>query len=308
MTLERKRLARVTLVSSAQPGTVRQTAFGAGGYRSNLVWTPDGRIVYEAQLGNAPHLAIMDPDGGDTRYLTLDLSERAVMGSPAVTPEGRAIVFAMDLASTRNIWKMNLDGSGLVRLTRGEGEDQPVVSPDGRWVVYTDIGSERPSLWRVPVDGGLPERLTGASCRSPSISPDGRLVACLLSETGSDLSLAVFRLEGGSPLQVFRDTHLATSIVRWTPDGRFLTYAENHIDGSTIWMQPVTGEQRRLLVEFEHEKVFGLDWSPDGTWLACIRGFWSGNVTLLQRQPHAQTPWVPRRPNGATGAGSAGLD
>jgi Tol biopolymer transport system component len=288
MALEQKLLARVSLLPSTQPGTDRPVAFGAGGYRSNLAWTPDGRIVYEAQLGNAPQMAIMDADGTNTRYLTVDLSGRAVMGSPAVTPDGRTIVFALDLEGTRNLWKMNLDGSGLVQLTRGNGEDHPVVSPDGRWVVYTDIGSARPSLWKLPVDGGRPERVTDASCRSPSLSPDGGSIACLLSETGSDLNLAVFPFDGGPPLDIFPGPRPGASIVRWTPDGRFLTYAENGIGGSKIWLQPVNGEQRRLLAAFENEKVFGFDWSPDGKWLACIRGFWSGNVVLLtdsERQP-----------------------
>jgi TolB protein len=64
-----------------------------------------------------------------------------------------------------------------------------VSTPDGRWIVYTDISSEQPTVWRVPIGGGRPERLTDVSRRNPSVSPDGRMVACFRSaggRTGSD--------------------------------------------------------------------------------------------------------------------------
>ncbi|HSC29826.1 MAG TPA: hypothetical protein VLD67_21285, partial [Vicinamibacterales bacterium] len=145
------------------------------------------------------------------------------------------------------------------------------------------IAAERPTVWRVPIEGGRPERLLDVNCRNPSVSPDGRLIACFRSENGSDLGIAVFPFEAGPPLKVFAQTDPGSPIIRWTPDGRFLTYVENDIGGSKIWMQPLSGEERRLWAHFENERVFGFDWSPDGTRLACIRGFWSGNVVLLRR-------------------------
>lgn len=77
---------------------------------------------------------------------------------------------------------------------------------------------------------------------------------------------------------------IGAQVLRWTPAGRGLTYMENPVAGaSKIWVQPLDGGSPRQLVEFETDRTFGCDWSPDGKRLACVRGFWATNVVLFKR-------------------------
>jgi TolB protein len=82
---------------------------------------------------------MMEADGSGARLLTGELTGRAYMGSPQVSPDGRYVVFSSDLKGERHIWRMNIDGGNPVQLTNGTGGDSPNFSPDGRWVFYTKL-------------------------------------------------------------------------------------------------------------------------------------------------------------------------
>ncbi len=73
-----------------------------------------------------------------------------------------------------------------------------------------------------------------------------------------------------------------TPLIRWTPDGRFLTYDENPIGPAKLWLQPVERGEPKLLTEFVSDRIFGFDWSPDGKRLAVVRGLWSANIVLIK--------------------------
>ncbi|MGH9901295.1 MAG: hypothetical protein ACRD68_05580, partial [Pyrinomonadaceae bacterium] len=285
--MQLKQVTNVWLVPAGGAGRARQITFGAGGYRGKLSWTPDGRIVYDSESGSAPSISVMDADGSNQRQLTGDLTGRGRVGHVNVSPDGRYVVFASDMTSERHVWRMNIDGSNPVQLTDGSGEDHPHCSPDGRWVVFTKSerrGSDGPTLWKVPIDGGEPVQLTNDFTAYPAVSPDGKMIACLRADGPGDSPwrMAVYPFEGGPALKVFPQGVIGQA-VRWTPDGRGLTYAENHAFGSSrVWIQPLDGGQPRRLVEFETERIFGLDWSRDGRYLACVRGLWTTNVVLIR--------------------------
>lgn len=283
--LQRRQVTSVWTIPAEDGGHAKQITFGTGGYRGSVSWTPDNRIVYDSEAGNASAISIMNADGSSPKQLLGETMGSAYVNNATVSSDGRYILYASDLTGIRHIWRMNIDGSNPVRLTNGDSEeDHPRFSPDGRWVVYTRTGSDRPTLWKVSVDGGEPVQLTSAYADSPAISPDGRLIACLYSATEppSKVRLAVLSFEDGQPIRVFPDLVQSSTPVRWTPDGRGLTYRENPIGASKIWIQPLEGSPPKQLIEFETDRIFGLDWSRDGKQLACVRGFWSMNVVLIR--------------------------
>lgn len=283
--LQRRQVTSMWVVPAEDVGRARQITFGTGGYRGSVSWTPDGQIVYDSEAGDASAVSIMNADGSSPRQLIGEMAGSAYVGNATVSPDGRYILYASDLAGTRHIWRMNIDGSNPVRLTNGDNaEDRPHCSPNGRWVVYTRITSDRPTLWKVSVDGGEPVQLTRAYADSPAISPDGKLIACLYSdaEPPAELKLAVLPFEGGEPVKIFPHSVQSSSPVRWTPDGRGLTYWVNSIGASEIWIQPLEGEKPVRLIGFETDRIFGFDWSPDGKHLACVRGFWSMDAVLIR--------------------------
>ncbi len=286
--LQQSRMTNVWLIPAEDPSRARQITFGAGGYRGRLSWTPEGRIVYDSEVGEAATISVMDADGSNPKNLLGDLTGRVNAGLGTVTPDGRYIVYYSDLnGGVRHIWRMDIDGGNPIQLTNGAGEDRPACSPDGRWVIYTRLetkDSDRPTLWKVSLDGGAPVQLTDEWANSPAVSPDGKLIACLYAEAGNwEGKLAVLPFEGGPPLKIFRQPASGASYVAWMPDGRGLVYAENpDDDASALWVQPLDGGSPRQLARFENDRIFGFDWSRDGRQLVCVRGLLATNVVLIK--------------------------
>ena len=284
--LQLKLATNVWIAPVEDPVRGKQITFGTGGYGGNLSWTPDDKIVFDSEAGSASAISVMNADGANQKRLSGEPKPEAIIGYASATPDGRYILYISDLAGARNIWRMNSDGSNPVQLTKGTGEDHPACSPDSKWVVFTKqerTGSGKPTLWKVSIDGGQPVQLTTDFTAYPSISPDGKLIACFYSASTDRLGRpAIFHFEGGAPVKVFPQEVDSSSMIRWTPDGRGLVYNMNPIGPSKLWMQPVEGGEPRLLLEIDTDRIFGFDLSRDGKKLALVRGFWSQNVVIVR--------------------------
>ena len=84
--------------------------------------------------------------------------------------------------------------------------------------------------------------LISKNASNPSISPDGKLVACRYS-AGGKIQLAIVSIEGGEPLKLFDvpPTHnFENTSIRWSPDGRFINYRDW---SNGIWTQSIEGGQ-----------------------------------------------------------------
>lgn len=280
-----KQITSMWMIPRDEPQRAEQITVGSGGYRGRLAWTPDDKIVFDSEAANASTISVMNADGGDQKLLLAEQTNKAYAGRAVVSPDGRYVVFVSEETGTRHIWRMNMDGGNPTQLTNGDGEDSPFCSPDGRWVVYTRLerkGFDRPTIWRVSIDGGEPKQLTNDFTASPAVSPDGKLIACTISAPGEPGRIAVYPFEGGAPIKIFPQPVAGFPIIRWTPDGRFLTYDDNPIGPAKLWMQALDGGERKPLAEFTSDRIFGFDWSRDGKRLAVVRGLWSSNIVLLK--------------------------
>ena len=282
--LQRRLDSSVWMIPGEDPARARQITFGAGGYRAGISWSPDGRIVYDSAIGNSTAISIMEADGTNPKHLLGDMTGRAIVSHARVSRDGRYILYASDLSGVRHVWRMDIDGGNPIQLTSGPGGDQPSPTPDGKWVVFTAKGSDKPSLWKVPIDGGESVPVSTAFTAFPEVSPDGKLIACLYSEGAPDspYRLAVLPIEGGEPLKIFPTVVHISAPLRWTRDGRGITYGENPIGTAGISIQPLDGGPPKKLIELGNDRVFAFDWSPDGGQLACVRGRWAANVVLIR--------------------------
>lgn len=264
----------------------QQITFGAGGYRGKHSWTPDGRIVFDSEVGDVKSISMMNADGSQQRLLTESANIKAIHGYASATADGRYILYHSDQSGARQIWRMNLDGSHPVQLTHGKGADHPAATPDSQWVVFTQQeqeGEGRPTLWKVSITGGEPMRLTNEFTAFPSVSPDGKMVACFYAPTtNTPWQPAIFSFETGQLLKAFPQTVMGSPYIRWSPDGQNLVYAENPIGAAMLWKQPIAGGARQALLQLEADSLHGFDWSSDGQRLAYVRGLWMQNIVLIK--------------------------
>jgi TolB protein len=83
---------------------------------SGLTWSPDGRWIAFAPSGSdVPTIAIVRPDGSETRSIPIPDVERA--SSPAWSPDGAWIAFAGVQSGESGIFAVSINGSAVVRLT-----------------------------------------------------------------------------------------------------------------------------------------------------------------------------------------------
>ena len=100
----------------------------------------------------------------DRRPITAtDLWALKRLGAPALSPDGRTVVFTVQEwsveqnKSTANLWLVSTDGGSPRRLTTAPANDAaPAWSPDGRRIaVVSKRGEdETTALYIIPVDGG----------------------------------------------------------------------------------------------------------------------------------------------------------
>ena len=93
--------------------------------------------------GNLYKLSPISPDG---RVTPLTEYTGASISDPVVSFDGERIMFSMRPpgSSWRNIYEINVDGTGLRQITSGGGHDfDPVYLPDGRVLFTSSRGASR---------------------------------------------------------------------------------------------------------------------------------------------------------------------
>jgi len=112
--------------------------------------------------------------------------EMESVGSPAISPDGRHIVFAREWVdkvkdqSRSNIWIVSADGSRVRELTRGNWRDSaPVWAPDSRRIAFVSDRDGTPQLHVLYVDTGDVAQLTHLQRAVTNVrwSPDGKQLA-----------------------------------------------------------------------------------------------------------------------------------
>jgi eukaryotic-like serine/threonine-protein kinase len=259
---------------------------GFMGHNESVQETPDGQIVYCVKTEAGPAIWIMDGDGNNRRQLT---NGRFGL-DPALTPDGRYIVFASYSPVGRNLWRMNIDGSNVVRLTNGIADYEPVVSPDGQWIVYSSLTNGSLCLWKVSIDGGQPVQLSNRLAYQPAISPDGKLIAYAYSEFANAqldpkiaaTKIAVMPFTGGDPISTFdiKPSITVQMTLRWSPDGHALDYTAVTNNVGNIWRQPLTGSPPHQITDFKDKLIATFNWSHDNK-LICARGLGLRDAVLL---------------------------
>jgi Tol biopolymer transport system component/predicted Ser/Thr protein kinase len=100
----------------------------------------------------------------------------------------------------------------------------------------------------------------------PAFSPDGNQIAFSWNseEGGKNYDIYVKLIGTGTPLRLTTDSANDT-MPAWSPDGRHIAFLREVSDGYEVLIVPALGGPER---EVGHSTYLGLDWSPDGKYLA----------------------------------------
>jgi len=143
-------------------------------------FTPDGkRVVFSSTLaGGFAQIYIADVNGSNLNRLTYS---RFVEVEPKVNPKtGAEIVFVSGRSGPQQLYRMNTEGTDIVRLTTGEGEaSNPAWHPDGQHIAFSWTRGFEPGNFNVFLMNVVTKeyvQLTHGAGRNenPTWAPDGR--------------------------------------------------------------------------------------------------------------------------------------
>jgi len=254
-------------ISLASGAEVRLTTTRA--WESAPAVSPDGQtIVYgrATERSKEPTLWKMRLDGSRQSSL------RVEGGSPAWTPDGKAIYFVRGFCCEicANIWRTNATGRGTVRVTRGQVlETDPAVSPNGRTLAFVN-GDCQPGFpgglvqmtlatRRLRGFPKLPRDLDGSF--DPSWAPDGLHIAL---NSGADYPARVYVARAdGSDARAITRPRLFASAPEWSPDGGFIAMigAGKPLGNDEVYVSRPDGSGLRQLTR-SNEREFSVAWLP----------------------------------------------
>ena len=216
----------------------------------------------------------MNPDGTGRQNLTnlstvqyptftLEVEYRSM----ALSPDGRTIAFESSREGCPGIWGMNVDGSGLRKLSIGEYTTTrcnllPVWSPDGNHIAFTTSREGKFSLYVMNAEGSNPLNVApslddglNAYLWATSWAPDGRVVF----RNGSQGYIV--NADGTNPELLFART--GDHSAEWSPDGAKVAFIRMTASGSSLFVMNADGTDVRQLTNHPGRDEFWGDWTND---------------------------------------------
>jgi len=237
---------------------------------------------------------------------------KANLQQPEGTPTiGGRIAFA-SLRGNWDIYVMNADGSGLIRVTNHQGGDwHPSWSPDGQYIAFEANRKGNYEIYITRTDGSEEINLTNnpASDQEPDWSPDGEQIAFASDreETNPDdcypncnFEIYVMTARGGGVTRLTE--HPASDIApSWSPDSSRIAFESDRSGNWDIYVMNADGSG---IVNITRNSAFdgAPSWSSDGKRIAFqsdrngnseiyVMDANGGNVICLTNHPASD--WYP---------------
>ena len=224
----------------------------------------DGTLVFGLRHDDGDAIWTAGTDGSRLQRITPPgLSAQGFR----LLPSSDVIVFDGARADqSSHIWRIDMDGTGLVQLTDGEGESLVAVSPDGRECLYSTTGKSTDVLWRLPLgEGGEATMIAAAHVGGAFYSPDGRFIAHPQPQFESGrwkVPIAIVGRDGGNTVAMV-DLQDNSQTISWSSDGSALLHVRAEQGSEAVMRHPISGGAATPLFRLPKGVVGSLKWSPD---------------------------------------------
>ena len=179
------------------------------------------------------------------------------------------------------------DGSKLYRLivSDADGENaqrvaestQPLLSPswspDARRIAYVSFEGGVSGVYVQTLRSGTRERVSARAGvnSAPTFSPDGRMLALVLSRDTGNLDIHTLDLSTQVLRQLTTDANIDTE-PEWSPDGRSIYFNSDRAGGPQVYRIGTEPGARAQRVTYDRPYNARPRVSPDGTQIAVVVG------------------------------------
>ena len=225
-----------------------------------------GKIVFSSERLPAG-LYTMQPDGTGQVHVpnTVRNDEFA-----SWSPDHTKLVFLRN--SSGEICRINVAGSGLLRLTKNVRDWHPRWSPTDDKIVFSRYGTSQSHIWVMNTDGTGAKQLTSGAWydTDASWSPDGTKIVFNSSRAGSRC-LFVMNANGSHVTQLTTSAKGAYDWrPAWAPYGGSIAFARGPAGSADIYVIKPSGTGLKQLTTGTAWDT-GPTWSPDSTKIAFER-------------------------------------
>jgi TolB protein len=217
----------------------------------NLCMTPAvdkdaTKLAFTTFVTGTPNIYIHSLE--TNRRLTFYNQEASLNTTPWFLPNGSGILYASSISGRSQIYRADLDGRNLQRVSYSHAIDvHPVVNPKtGAQVAFTSGRSGIPQIYLMDMDGANVRKLSpgGGDAVQPSWDPQGENVAFAWTRGFEPGNYNIFIINVATE-QLVQLTYGAgrNEHPSWSPSGTHLVFSSNRSGGTQIWTMRADGTQ-----------------------------------------------------------------
>lgn len=203
-------------------------------------------------------------------------------GGPSVSADGTYILFSSPRTGNGDIYRVNIDGSNVQRLTADANcECDAQCSPDGKSIAFIREQHGIGNVWMMNSDGTGRKPLTDSrgDQGGPQFSPDGSQIVLwrtdptLESRVGSSRAREIFLIDVNSGLETrLTDNRFEDVFPAFAPDGKSIGFVRD----DRTWIMDRDGANAKV-VGSGYQPTF----SPDGQQIVSMGGQYGRQIDVM---------------------------